>query len=195
MSPSKRIDNFRKRDQQRLREYISMLGPFVQDREAQVALQYIQALDICQLLVYSAEKTEGVGSAPLLRFGLYTIATGFWIACVAPEEWLRGQGQVHPPADFGGIVETLPAALREHLASVANQVSPDDPEKTLLSILNPITHGNALENAVRIYAAKTRGSNWALELSRIMGRLTDSFPLLIRLLAGIDLIAICDRMA
>jgi hypothetical protein len=64
------------------------------------ALQYLQALDVCDLLSRSAERRAEFASAALFRFGLDTLATGFWIACVASEEWLGGPGQRHIPSSL-----------------------------------------------------------------------------------------------
>ena len=84
-------DTIRKRDHERLREWFLTLGSPVQSREIRVVLQYLQALDVCDLLTQSAERQAELASAALFRFGLDTLATGFWIACVATDEWLRGQ--------------------------------------------------------------------------------------------------------
>lgn len=59
----------------------------VQSREIRVVLQYLQALEVCDLLTQSGERQAELASAALFRFGLDTVATGFWIACVATDEW------------------------------------------------------------------------------------------------------------
>jgi hypothetical protein len=56
------------------------------------------------------------GGSPLFRFGLDTLATGFWIACVAPAESFRGQGQVHIPSNLSRTIETLPPQARDMLS-------------------------------------------------------------------------------
>ena len=65
-------DTIRKRDQERLREWFLTLGPPVQSREIRVVLQYLQALDVCDLLTQSAERQAELASAALFRFGLDT---------------------------------------------------------------------------------------------------------------------------
>src|SRR5579864_7140076 len=101
-------NSIRKRDQERLRHWSLTLGSAVQSRDNRVALQYLQALDVCDLLTQSANRHAEFASAALFRFGLDTLATGFWIACVATDEWLRGQGEVHIPSSLERTIATLP---------------------------------------------------------------------------------------
>jgi len=181
-------DTIRKRDQERLREWFLTLGSPVQSREIRVVLQYLQALDVCDLLTQSAERQAELASAALFRFGLDTLATGFWIACVAPDEWLRGQGQVHIPSSLARTIATLPSQARDMLHEVVNTRFVNDSKRTLLKdVLNPATHGDALVNVVRIGSASAQGQNWAQYLNRLMSELTHNFVILIRELAGIDL--------
>lgn len=181
-------DTIRKRDQERLRKWFLTLGSSLQSREIRVVLQYLQALDVCDLLTQSLERQAEFASAALFRFGLDTLATGFWIACVAPDEWLRGQGQVHIPSSLARTIETLPAQARDMLHEVVNTGFVNDSKRTLLKdVLNPVTHGDALVNVVRIGSASAQGQNWAQYLSRLMSELTHNFVILIRELAGIDL--------
>jgi hypothetical protein len=178
----------RKRDQERLRKWHLMLGSSVQSRETRVALQYLQALDVCDLLTQSSERRAEFASAALFRFGLDTLATGFWIACVAPDEWLRGQGQVHIPSNLSRTIETLPSQARGMLYQVVNAGFVNDSKRTLLEdVLNPATHGDALVNFVRIGSASAQGQSWAQYLGSLMSELTHNFVVLIRELARIDL--------
>lgn len=171
-----------------------MLGPSVQSKEIRVALQYLQALDVCDLLTQSSERHAEFASAALFRFGLDTLATGFWIACVAPDEWLCGQGQVHIPSSLPLTMAILPTQARDMLDEVVNSGFVNDPKRTLLKdVLNPATHGDALVNFVRIGSASAQGQSWAQYLSRLMSELTHNFVVLIRELAGIDLESIAAK--
>jgi hypothetical protein len=184
----------RKRDQQRLRQWTTSLGSSVQSRETRVALQYLQALDIGDLLRQCVERQDDFASAALFRFGLDTLATGFWIACVASEEWLRGDGQVHIPSSLPQIISTLPTQAAAMLGEVVNSGFANDPKRTLLAdVLNPATHGDALVSFVRIGSAAAQGNDWARYLSRLMDELTHNFVVLIGELAAIDLRAIGVR--
>jgi len=181
----------RKRDQQRLRQWMVSLGSSVQSRETRVALQYLQALDISDLLTQCVDRQDDFASAALFRFGLDTLATGFWIACVASEEWLRGDGQVHIPSSLPQIISTLPSKAAAMLGEVVNSGFVNDPKRTLLAdVLNPATHGDALVSFMRIGSAAAQGNNWAQYLARLMNELTHNFVVLVRDLTGIDLKAI-----
>lgn len=163
----------------------------MQSRETRVALQYLQALDIGDLLTQCVERHDEFASAALFRFGLDTLATGFWIACVASEEWLRGDGQVHIPSSLPQIISTLPTQAAAMLSEVVNSGFVNDPTRTLLAdVLNPATHGDALVSFVRIGSAASQGKNWAEYLSHVMDELTQNFVVLIGKLARIDLRAI-----
>jgi hypothetical protein len=181
-------ETIRQRDQERLHQWLLTLGPSIQSRETRLVLQYLQALDVCDLLTQSAERQLEFPSAALFRFGLDTLATGFWIACVAPDEWLRGQGPAHIPSSLERTIETLPAQARDMLDEVVNAGFVNDSKRTLLKdVLNPATHGDALVNVVRIGSASAQGQNWARYLTKIMSELTHNFVVLIRELAGINL--------
>ena len=144
-------ETIRKRDQERLRQWALKLGSPVQTREVRVGLQYLQALDVCDLLNQSAERQAEFASAALFRFGLDTLAAGFWIACVATDEWLRGEGQAHIPSSLERTIATLPTPARSMLDEVVNSGFVNDSQRTLLKdVLNPATHGDALVNAMRI---------------------------------------------
>jgi hypothetical protein len=181
----------RVRDQERLRQWAATLGSSVQSRETRVVLQYLQALDVCELLAQCMERRAEFASAALFRFGLDTLATGFWIACVAPDDWLRGHSQVHIPSSLPQIVATLPTKARDMLGEVVNSRFVNDPKRTLLAdVLNPATHGDALVNFVRIGSGDAQGKNWAEYLSRLMNELTHNFGVLINELAAIDVASI-----
>jgi hypothetical protein len=181
-------ETIRKRDQERLRKWHLLLGSSVHSREIRVALQYLQALDVCDLLTQSSERQAEFASAALFRFGLDTLATGFWIACVAPDEWLRGQGQVHIPSSLSRTIETLPSQARDMLYEVVNAGFVNDSKRALLEdVLNPATHGDALVNLARIGSTSAQGQSWAQYLSRLMSELTHNFVVLIRELCKIDL--------
>src|ERR1700733_12486395 len=187
-------ETIRRRDQERLRRWFSTLGSSIQSREIRVVLQYLQALDVCDLLTQSADRQAEFASAALFRFGLDTLATGFWIAFVAPNEWLRGRGQVHIPSSLERTIATLPSRARYMLEEVVNAGFVNDSERTLLKdVLNPATHGDALVNLVRIGSASAQGQNWARYLSKLMSELTHNFVILIRELAGIDLESIAGK--
>lgn len=152
-------DTIRKRDQKRLCEWFLTLGSPVQSREIRVVLQYLQALDVCDLLTQSAERQAELASAALFRFGLDTLATGFWIACVATDEWLRGQGEGHIPSSLERTIATLPPQARNMLDEVVNSGFVNDSKRTLLTdVLNPAIHGDALVNVVRIPKRDFEGS-------------------------------------
>jgi hypothetical protein len=158
-----------------------------------VALQYLQALDIGDLLTQCVERQDEFASAALFRFGLDTLATGFWIACVASEEWLRGDGQVHIPSSLLQIISILPSKAAAMLGEVVNSGFVNDPKRTLLAnVLNPATHGDALVSLVRIGSAAAQGKNWAEYLNRVMNELTHNFVVLVRELTGIDLKAVAS---
>ena len=181
----------RKRDQQRLRQWTTSLGSAVRSRETRVALQYLQALDIGDLLTQCVERQDDFASAALFRFGLDTLATGFWIACVASEEWLRGDGQVHIPSSLPQVISTLPTRAAAMLAEVVNSGFVNDPKRTLLAdVLNPATHGDALVSFVGIGSAAAQGDSWARYLARLMNELTHNFGILIKELSSIDLASV-----
>lgn len=159
-----------------------------------MVLQYLQALDVCELLTQCTERRAEFASAALFRFGLDTLATGFWIACVAPDQWLLGQGQVHIPSSLPQIILTLPPKARDMLGEVVTGGFVNDSKRTLLAdILNPATHGDALVNFVRIGSADAQGKTWAEYLSRLMNELTHDFGVLINELAAIDLASIAAK--
>jgi hypothetical protein len=187
-------ETIRVRDQERLRQWAATLGSPVQSRETRVVLQYLQALDVCELLTQCAERRAEFASAVLFRFGLDTLATGFWIACVAPAEWLLGHGQVHIPSSLPQIIPTLPPKARDMLGEVVNSGFANDSKRTLLAdVLNPATHGDALVNFVRIGSARAQGKNWAEYLSCLMTELTHNFVVLINDLAAIDLLSVAAK--
>jgi hypothetical protein len=189
-------ETIRKRDQERLRQWALKLGSPVQSREVRVTLQYLQALDVCDLLTQSAERPADFASAALFRFGLDTLAAGFWIACVAPDEWLRGEGQAHIPSSLERTIAALPQQAQKMLDEVVKSGFVNDSQRTLLKdVLNPATHGDALVNAVRIGSASAQGTNWAQYLSKLMNELTHNFAILIRELAGIDLESVAGKHA
>jgi hypothetical protein len=189
-------ETIRKRDQERLRQWALKLGSPVQSREVRVALQYLQALDVCDLLNQSAERQAEFASAALFRFGLDTLAARFWIACVATDEWLRAEGQAHIPSSLERTIATLPTPARSMLDEVVNSGFVNDSQRTLLKdVLNPATHGDALVNAMRIGSASAQGTNWAKYLSKLMNELTHNFAILIRELAGIDLESVAGKHA
>jgi hypothetical protein len=189
-------ETIRKRDQERLRQWALRLGSSVQSREVRVALQYLQALDVCDLLTQSAARHAEFASAALFRFGLDTLAAGFWIACVATDEWLRGEGDAHIPSSLERTIATLPPQARDMLDEVVNSGFVNDSERTLLKdILNPATHGDALVNVGRIGSFAAQGNNWAQYLSKLMNGLTHNFVILIRELAGIDVESIGGKHA
>ena len=159
-----------------------------------MALQYLQALDVCDLLTQSANRQAEFASAALFRFGLDTLATGFWIACIANDEWLRGHGNVHIPSSLERTIATLPPLARKMLDEVVNSGFVNDSKRTLLKdVLNPATHGDALVNAVRIGSSAAQGKNWARYLSTLMSELTHNFAILIRDLAAIDLESVAGK--
>ena len=137
---------------------------------------------------------RGAPNSPGPRFFVLdsnTLATGFWIACVAPDEWLRGHGQVHIPSSLPQIVATLPTKARDMLGEVVNSRFVNDPKRTFLAdVLDPATHGDALVNAVRIGSGDAQRKNWAQYLSHLMNELTHNFGVLINELAAIDVASI-----
>jgi hypothetical protein len=188
-----RDEKIRQRDQQRLRQWAVTLGPSVQSRETRVALQYLQALDVCELLTLCHERGTEFACAALFRFGLDTLATGFWIACVAPNDWLLGYGEVHIPSSLPQIIESLPGTARKMLNDVANSAFVNDPKRTLLAdILNPAAHGDALVSLMRVGSGDVQGKNWAQYLSRLMSELIHNFVVLIKEIAAIDLAVIAS---
>jgi hypothetical protein len=189
-------ETIRKRDQERLRQLALTLGSSIQSREVRVALQYLQALDVCDLLTQSAERQAEFASAALFRFGLDTLATGFWIACIATDECFRAEGNVYIPSNLERTIATLPLQAQKMLEDVVNSGFAGDSRRTLLKdVLNPATHGDALVSAMRIGSATAQGKNWAQYLSRLMNELTHNFAVLIRDLAGVDLDAVASRYA
>ena len=189
-------ESIRKRDQERLRQWALKLGSSVQSKETRVTLQYLQALDVCDLLTQSAVRQAEFASAALFRFGLDTLAAGFWIACVATDEWLRGEGDAHIPSSLERTIATLPPQARDMLDVVVNSGFVNDSQRTLLKdVLNPATHGDALVNVGRIGSFAAQGKNWALYLSTLMNELTHNFAILIRELAGIDLESVAGKHA
>lgn len=180
-------ERIRQRDQQRLQAMIGLSGPLVASRNTRVLLQFFQAEDTCRLLSAAAEMKAGLASAVLLRFGIDTLATGFWLAFVAPDEYFVGHGQEHIPSDLSRIVQTLPPSARDMLDDVLKRPVNNDPNKTLLSyVLNPATHGDALVNVQRIGSAPAAGFDWAVHLRDILQALTNNFTVLLRDEAGID---------
>ena len=189
-------ESIRKRDQERLRQWALKLGSSVQSKETRVTLQYQQALDVCDLLTQSAVRQAEFASAALFRFGLDTLAAGFWIACVATDEWLRGEGDAHIPSSLERTIATLPPQARDMLDVVVNSGFVNDSQRTLLKdVLNPATHGDALVNVGRIGSFAAQGKNWAVYLSTLMNELTHNFAILIRELAGIDLESVAGKHA
>jgi len=189
-------ESIRKRDQERLRQWALKLGSSVQSKETRVTLQYLQALDVCDLLTQSAVRQAEFASAALFRFGLDTLAAGFWIACVATDEWLRGEGDAHIPSSLERTIATLPPQARDMLDVVVNSGFVNDSQRTLLKdVLNPATHGDALVNVGRIGSFAAQGKNWAVYLSTLMNELTHNFAILIRELAGIDLESFAGKHA
>jgi hypothetical protein len=189
-------ESIRKRDQERLRQWALKLGSSVQSKETRVTLQYLQALDVCDLLTQSAVRQAEFASAALFRFGLDTLAAGFWIACVATDEWLRGEGDAHIPSSLERTIATLPPQARDMLDVVVNSGFVNDSQRTLLKdVLNPATHGDALVNVGRIGSFAAQGKNWAVYLSTLMNELTHNFAILIRELAGIDLESVAGKHA
>lgn len=159
-------ETIRKRDQARLHQWALTLGSSVQSREVRVALQYLQALDVCDLLTQSAERQAELASAALFRFGLDTLATGFWIACIATDEWLRAEGSVHIPSNLERTIAALPLPAQKMLEDVVNGGFINDSKRTLLKdVLNPAIDGDALVSAMRIGSATAQGKNWAQYLS------------------------------
>src|ERR1700728_3804918 len=131
-------ESIRKRDQERLRQWALKLGSSVQSKETRVTLQYLQALDVCDLLTQSAVRQAEFASAALFRFGLDTLAAGFWIACVATDEWLRGEGDAHIPSSLERTIAALPPQARDMLDVVVNSGFVNDSQRTLLKdVLNP----------------------------------------------------------
>ena len=187
--PTRRQDILiRDRDQKRLRAILSLLGDRIANREIRVKLQYLQALDVGTLLRKSSELHADLASAALLRFGLDTLATGLWIALVAPDEWFLGQSEVHVPSSLEKIIPCLPNPASELFRDVINRPFVKDISRTLLKdVLNPATHGDALESLMRVGSASSQGWNWSKHLSDIMDQLTQNFVIIIRDQARIDL--------
>jgi hypothetical protein len=147
-------------------------------------------------LTQSAVRQAEFASAALFRFGLDTLAAGFWIACVATDEWLRGEGNAHIPSSLERTIATLPPQARDMLDVVVNSGFVNDSQRTLLKdVLNPATHGDALVNVGRIGSFAAQGKNWAVYLSTLMNELTHNFAILIRELAGIDLESVAGKHA
>ena len=67
-------ESIRKRDQERLRQWALKLGSSVQSKETRVTLQYLQALDVCDLLTQSATRQL---SSPVRRF--FVLASILWL--------------------------------------------------------------------------------------------------------------------
>lgn len=165
-------ETIRKRDQERLRQWALTLGSSIQSREVRVTLQYLQALDVCDLLTQSAERQAEFASAALFRFGLDTLATGFWIACIATDEWLSAEGDVHIPSNLERTIAMLLLPAQKMLEEVVYSGFTGDSKRTLLKdVLNPATHGDALVSVMRIGSATAQGKNWAQYLSRLMNDL------------------------
>jgi hypothetical protein len=130
------------------------------------------------------------------RFGFDTLATGFWIACVATDDWLSGQGSFHMPSSLERTIATLPQPAQKMLEEVVKCGFVNDSERSLLKdVLNPATHGDALVNFGRIGSFAAQGKNWALYLSTLMNELTHNFVILIHELTGIDLESIAGKYA
>jgi hypothetical protein len=144
-------DRIRRRDQQRLRAMIALQGASIASKQVRIILQFMQAEDTCRLLAAAADMNAPHASAVLLRFGIDTLATGFWFAFVAPDEFFSGQGNIHIPSDISRIVPTLPTSAQDMLRSVLERSINNQPTRTLLKdVLNPATHGDALVNVQRI---------------------------------------------
>jgi hypothetical protein len=185
-----RDETIRKRDQARTRNLILTLGDSVKSRTHRVELQYLQAQETSGLLTFISDQEYGFGSAVLFRFGLDTLATGFWIACKASDKWLSGEeGEPHIPSDITGIISDLPTQARDMFQQVIDVRIrfADATHGTLLKdILNPATHGDALVSANRMGSESAQGRNWARYMSGMMKLLTHNFVILIRELTGID---------
>lgn len=110
-----REDDIRIRDQRRLQGMIALNGPAVASKENRILLQFIQAEDICRLLSGAIDIHADHASTALLRFGIDTLATGFWMAFVAPSEYFVGQGNIHIPSDLARVVATLPPTPKDML--------------------------------------------------------------------------------
>ena len=182
-----REDDIRIRDQQRLQGMIALNGPAVTSKETRVLLQFIQAEDTCRLLSAAVELRADHASTVLLRFGIDTLATGLWMAFVAPSEYFVGQGSIHIPSDLARIVATLPPTAKDMLSNVLNRSLNGDLSKTLLKdVLNPATHGDALVNVQRIGSAPSAGFQWAAHMRDVMLALTHNFAVIVREEAGVD---------
>jgi hypothetical protein len=184
-----REENIHKRDEEATRKLLP-LGDPVKSREERVKMQYLQALEVCELLDFSAKQNLGFGSAVLFRFGLDTLATGFWIACKASDEWLRGDEEnIKIPTDLSRIIAVLQPKAQAFLQNVLDipVKSADGSVGKLKDVLNPATHGNALVSVNRMGSEEERGRNWSQILSDEMIDLTFEFVVLIRDLSGIDL--------
>jgi len=112
-------------------------------------------------------ETAEFASAALFRFGLDTLATAFWIARVATDEWLRGEGsssaaEAHIPSSLERAIAALPQQAQKMFDEIVKSGFVDDSQRTLLKdILNPATHGDALVNVGRIGSFAAQGKNWA----------------------------------
>ena len=187
-SPGSKDDQIRDRDQQRLRAMLARGGAILSSKNTRLILQYIQAQDTCRLLAVAAETKAAHPSAVLLRFGIDTLATGFWLAFVAPDEFFVGKGTAHIPSDISRIIPTLPSSPQQMLRKVLEQSINNDPSQTLLKdVLNPATHGDALVNVLRIGSAPASGFEWGTYIRDVMFALTHNFTVILRDEAGIDL--------
>jgi hypothetical protein len=178
------------RDQKRIRDLISTYGDTVKSRVHRVEFQYLQAMEVCDLLSLISDKEYGFASAVLFRFGLDTLAMGFWIACVASNEWLNGEeGQPHIASEITGVIRTLPRQAQDMLQEIIDsrlRLAGGTYGTLLHNVLNPATHGDALVSVIRIGSAEAQGGNWPQNLSATMKSLTDNFVILVRELTGID---------
>jgi hypothetical protein len=166
---------------------IALNGDAVTSKKNRVLLQFVQAQDTCRLLAAAVDLHADHASTALLRFGIDTLATGFWMAFVAPPEYFVGQGNIHIPSDLARIVGTLPPTAKDMLGSVLSRSLNGNPSKTLLKdVLNPATHGDALVNVQRIGSAPAAGSQWAAHIRDVMAAITHNFAVIVRDEAGID---------
>ena len=189
-----REDDIRIRDQQRLQGMIALNGAAVASKETRILLQFIQAEDICRLLSAAIDIHADHTCTALLRFGIDTLATGFWMAFVAPSEYFVGQGNIHIPSDLARIVATLPPAAKDMLAGVLSRPLNGDPSTTLLKdVLNPATHGDALVNVQRIGSAPAAGYRWSVHVRDVMLALTNNFAVIMHDEAGVDVQQVMRR--
>lgn len=82
-----RQDDIRIRDQKRFQDMIALNGAAVTFKNTRNLLQFIQAEDTCRLLSAAVDLHADHACTVLLRFGIDTLATGFWMAFVAPPDY------------------------------------------------------------------------------------------------------------